>query len=137
MGLYLCIFDGDEDVDGVDVGAYADYNALRDCIVRELEAGEAGSRFPTFILHSDCDGEWSVAECQRLQGELAQIVAALKARPPMKFSSAWQEAVAKSIGLHPQNAFESFIEVDGEFLLERLQSLVKNALARQLPILFQ
>jgi len=91
MGLYLCIFDGDEDVDGVDVGAYADHNALRDYIVCELEAGEAESRFPTFI--------------------------------------AWQETVAKSIGLDPQNAFESFIDVDGEFLLERLQSLVKNALA--------
>ena len=79
MGLYLCIFDGDEDVDGVEVGAYADYNALRDCIVRELEAGEAGSRFPTFILHSDCDGEWTVAECQRLQGELTEIVTPTKA----------------------------------------------------------
>lgn len=137
MGLYLCIFDGDEDVDGVEVGAYADYNALRDCIVRELEAGEAGSRFPTFILHSDCDGEWTVAECQRLQGELTEIVTALKERPAIRFSSAWQETVAKSIGLDPQNAFESFIDVDGEFLLERLQSLVKNALARGLPILFQ
>ena len=137
MGLYLCIFDGDEDVDGVEVGAYADYNALRDCIVRELEAGEAGSRFPTFILHSDCDGEWTVAECQRLQGELTEIVTALKERPAIRFSSAWQETVAKSIGLDPQNAFESFIDVNGEFLLERLQSLVKNALARGLPILFQ
>jgi len=45
--------------------------------------------------------------------------------------------VAKSVGLHPQNACESFIDVDGEFLLERLQSLVKKALERRLPILFQ
>jgi len=73
MGLYLYIFEGDEDVDGVEVGGYTDCNALRDCVVSQLEAGEAGSRFPT-----DCDGEWSVAECQRLQGELTQIVAALK-----------------------------------------------------------
>jgi hypothetical protein len=58
-------------------------------------------------------------------------------RPAIRFSSAWQETVAKSIGLDPQNAFESFIDVNGEFLLERLQSLVKNALARGLPILFQ
>jgi immunity protein 70 of polymorphic toxin system len=137
MGLYLCIFDGDEDVDGVEVGAYADYNALRDYVVRELEAGRAGSRFPTFVLHSDCDGEWSVTECQRLQGELAEIAAALKQRPAVAFSSDWQKAVAKSVGLAPQNAFESFIDVDGEFLLERLQNLAKNALERQLPILFQ
>ena len=137
MGLYLCIFDGDEDVDGVEVGAYADYNALRDYVVRELEAGRAGSRFQTFVLHSDCDGEWSVAECQRLQGELAEIVEALKERPAVDFASEWQRGVAKSIGLEPQNAFECFIDVDGEFLLERLQSLTRNAIERRLPILFQ
>jgi len=58
MGLYLCIFDGEEDVNGVEIGSYADYNALRDYVVRELELGKAGTRFPTFVLHSDCDGEW-------------------------------------------------------------------------------
>jgi hypothetical protein len=137
MGLYLCIFDGDEDVDGVEVGAYADYGALLDYVVRELEAGRAGSRFPTFVLHSDCDGEWSVSECQRLQGELAEIVADLKERPAIDFTSAWQKVAAKSVGLKPQNAFECFIDVDGEFLLDRLQSLVKNAVKRRLPIVFQ
>jgi|ERR1051326_1234157 hypothetical protein len=137
MGLYLCIFDGDEEVDGVEVGAYADYNALRDYVVRELEAGRAGSRFPTFVLHSDCDGEWSVSECQRLKNELAEISAALKQRPAVAFFSDWQRTVAKSIGLAAQNAFESFIDVDGEFLLERLQNLAKKAVERRLPILFQ
>ena len=137
MGLYLCIFDGDEDVDGVEVGAYADYNALRDYVVRELEAGNAGARFPTFVLHSDCDGEWSVVECQRLHGELAEIVEALKERPAIDFASEWPKRVSKSIGLQPKNAFESFIDVDGEFLLERLQSLAQNAIERRLPILFQ
>jgi hypothetical protein len=43
MGLYLCIFDGNEDVDGVEVGPYADFNALRDYIIQEIEGGEAGS----------------------------------------------------------------------------------------------
>jgi hypothetical protein len=137
MGLYLCIFDGDEDVDGVEVGAYADYNALRDYIVRELEGGKAGSRFPILVLHSDCDGEWSVADCQRLQGELTEIGADLKKRPVVAFSSDWQKTVAKSVGLNPQNAFDSFIDIDGEFVIERLQNLVKKALERRLPILFQ
>jgi hypothetical protein len=137
MGLYLCMFDGEEDVDGVEVGAYADYNALRDYVVSELEAGRAGSRFPTFVLHSDCDGEWSVAECQTVHSEFAEIAGALKQRPAVAFNSDWQKIVAKSIGLDPQNAFESFIDVDGEFLLERLQSLAKNAVERRLPILFQ
>jgi len=137
MGLYICIFDGEDDVDGVEVGAYADYNALRDYIVCELEAGEAGSRFPTFVLHSDCDGEWSLADCEKLKGEISEIVTALKNRPAIKFVSDWQKSVAKSVGLIPKNAFESFIDVDGEFLLERLQSLVNNALRLRLPILFQ
>lgn len=137
MGLYLCIFDGDEDVGGVEVGSYADFGALRDYVARELEAGNPGSRFPTFILHSDCDGEWSPNECERLQSELAQIASALKQRPAIKFSSEWQNTVAKSIGLTPQNAFESFIDVDGEFVIERLQSLINNALKLHLPILFQ
>jgi hypothetical protein len=137
MGLYLCVFDGDEDLEGVEVGAYADYNALRDFVVRELEGSMLGSRFPTFVLHSDCDGEWSVAECEKLRGELAEIAAELKTRPPVKFASDWQKAVAKSVGLVPQNAFESFIDVDGEFLVERLEKLVDTALKRRLPILFQ
>jgi len=137
MGLYLCIFEGDQDVDGVEVGAYADFNVLRDHIVGELEGGKAGSRFPTFVLHSDCDGEWSVAECEALRGELAEMVTALQERPAIPFVADWQKAVAKSVGLKPQNAFESFIDVDGEFLLERLQNLVNNALTRRLPIMFQ
>ena len=137
MGLYLCIFDGNEDVDGVEVGSYGDYNALRDYVVRELEGGKAGSRFPTFILHSDCDGEWGLADCDKLRGELVAVVADLKSRAAGGFVSDWQKAVAKSIGLVPKNAFESFIDVDGEFLLERLQSLVDGAIKRRQPILFQ
>lgn len=137
MGLYLCVFDGDEDVDGVEVGPYADFNALRDYIARELEGGKAGARFPMFMLHSDSDGEWALSDCEKLRGELGEITNALKARPAVQFVSDWQKAMAKSIGLVPQNAFESFIDVDGEFLIERLQSLVDGARKRGLPILFQ
>ena len=88
-------------------------------------------------MKSDSDGEWSVADCKKLQVELDEIAVALRVRRAVAFTSDWQRDVAKSIGLKPQNALESFIDVDGEFLLERLQSLVKDALARQLPILFQ
>jgi len=137
MGLYLCIFDGNKDVAGVDVGPYADYNALRDYITGELEAGKPGSKFPTFVLHSDCDGEWSVVQCEMLNCELSAIATALKQQPAIMFVSDWQKLVAKSVGINPQNAFESFIDADGEFLLERLQSLVASALERRLPIQFQ
>jgi hypothetical protein len=88
-------------------------------------------------LHSDSDGEWSVRDCEKLRGELAEIATALKARAAVQFGSDWQVAVAKSIGLVPQNAFESFVDVDGEFLIERMRSLAEVALNRGLPILFQ
>jgi hypothetical protein len=137
MGLYLCIFDGDDELDGVELGLYADFGDMRDYILRELEGGKPGARFSVFSRHSDCDGEWSVAECERLHGELAQIALDLKARPPHPFVSHWQAKVARSIGLVPQNAFEAFLDVDGEPALERLQRLVDVARKRQLPILFQ
>ena|ERR1700733_3650694 len=137
MGLYLCIFDGDEDVDGVEVGSYGDFNYLRDYIVRELEDGKAGSRFPVFILHSDCDGEWSSSDCEKLKHELKEIMTTLRQHPTIRFASEWQKPVADSVGLNPKNAFESFMDVDGEFLLERLHSLTENAVKRQQAILFQ
>ena len=72
-----------------------------------------------------------------LYAELTKIAAELKVRPPIAFVSDWQNQVARSIGLIPKNAFESFIDVDGEFLIERLQSLVETARNRRLPIFFQ
>ncbi|MFA7345641.1 MAG: Imm70 family immunity protein [Terrimicrobiaceae bacterium] len=137
MGLYLCIFDGDEELDGVEVGSYADYNALRDYIIRELEMGQPGFLFPIFVLHSDCDGEWSVADCELLRSELSEIEKKLKKLPMIEFTSEWQKTVAKDIGLVPKNAFESFIDIDGEFLVERLKNLTDKAMKHSQPILFQ
>jgi hypothetical protein len=137
MGLYLCVFDNSEEVEGVEVGPYSDYGALRDYIVAELGDQKAGSKYPVFVLHSDCDGEWSIHDCEKLQAELTAIIAALKQRPAVPFVSDWQKNVAKSIGLKPKNALESFIDVDGEFVLERLLELVRVALNKQMPILFQ
>lgn len=137
MGLYLAVFDGDEEVDGVEVGPYENYNALRDYIVEVLEGSRAGSRFPTFVMHSDCDGEWSVHECRELLAELAAISAEMKSQAPVPFASDWQKQVAKSHGLTPASAFESFIDVDGEFVLDRIAHLANVAIQRNLPILFQ
>jgi hypothetical protein len=61
----------------------------------------------------------------------------MKARPPLEFVSDWQKRVARNTGVNPKNAYESFIDVDGEFLMERLTQLVNVALANNLPILFQ
>ncbi len=137
MGLYLCVFDGDEEIDGVEVGSYADFNAFRDFIVRQLEHGTPGYRFPTLIIHSDCDGEWTLEECEKLHVELGMVMMELKQQSPAPLNSEWQARVVASIGLKAQNAFESFIDVAGEFLLERLIGLADVAIRRRMPILFQ
>ena len=137
MSLYLCVFDDDEEVDGVEIG-YSEFDALREYIIRELERGQAGSRFPTFILHSNCDGEWSATECDELHGELEQMASELKSRPAVNFVSDWQKtAEAKSVGFTPQNASESFLDHNGQHLIARFQELVDYARKHRLPILFQ
>jgi len=135
MSLYLSIFAGDRELDGVEAGPYADFNALRHTILQEISAADAA--FPTFLGHSDCDGEWSPSDCVLLRRELAAIAIGLKQRPAIGFTSAWQAEVARSIGLSPRNAFECFIDVDGQFLLDRLQHLAEVAVQQHLPILFQ
>ena len=136
MGLYLCVFDGDDEIDGVEVGPYADFGELRDYVVRELEGGRAGTKFPIFILHSDCDGAWSVEDATKLVAEMEGIISSMKTRKPVPFASEWQRRVAKNVGLAPKSAFECFVDVDGEFVLMRIHNLVRVALDRRLPIYF-
>ena len=137
MSLYLGVFSGETELAGLEVGSYADFNALREAIAAELEGGAAGSRFPTFMLHSDCDGAWSVDACTRLQGEVGTIAAEMRNRPARPFPSEEQRKAAEARGLAPRNGFESFVDVDGEFLLGRLQGLVAVALRQNQPVLFQ
>lgn len=137
MGLYLCIFDGDDEIDGVEIGPYADFDNLRQYIVRELEGGGAGSRFSVFILHSDCDGEWTAKECMTLENELDDVIRSMKQKDPVPFSSDWQSDIAKRLGTTPANAFESFIDVDGEFVLGRIRDLASIASRRGLSVIFQ
>jgi hypothetical protein len=137
MSLYLCVFDEDQELDGVDAGAYSDFGDLRNTIAKELEHGKIGSRFPTLMLHSDCDGEFNVQDCEKLENELQIISAEFKERPPKKFFAEWQMNVAKKCGLRPQSLYDCFIDADGEPLLERLLGLARLAQRRKLPILFQ
>jgi hypothetical protein len=83
MGLNLCIFDGDKEVDGVEVGPYADFDAFRNCVIQELERGNAGSKFPTLILPADSDGRWSPAEAGELKKGLVAIGDEFHRRPPV------------------------------------------------------
>ena len=137
MGLYLCVFEGDKELDGVVVGTYMDFDVFRTAVVNRLENRIPGSRYPTLILHSDCDGEWTVEQCRELEKELQALGAAFRGLPPSDFNADWQKGVAKVLGLHPQNLYESFIDVDGEPLIERLLTLCRLAQEHGQPILFQ
>src|SRR5882757_2341323 len=112
MGLYLCVFDGDEELDGVEVGPYADFGAFRDCVVREFEGDKAGSKFPTLILHSDSDGQWSPSEARELERELVILGDEFRRRPPIPISSDWQKQVVKTFGLRINTLYDCFFDVD-------------------------
>ncbi|MEP6784812.1 MAG: Imm70 family immunity protein [Sphingomonadales bacterium] len=135
MGLYLTIFDGDEELDGVEVGAYADFSAFRDAVVSNLEAS-AGSRFPTLILHSDCDGEWTPEQAMILERELKVVAQKFASFPPIPLDG-WKSEVANIFGIRPTTLAECFFDVDGEPLLKRLLGLARLSQERNLPILFQ
>ena len=137
MGLYLAVFDDATELDGVEVGTYADFSAFRNAVVQTLEGGTAGAQFPTLILHSDCDGQWSPSEAAALEKELEIISTRFRELPPTALSSEWQKQAAKTFGNQPQNLYDCFFDVDGESLLERLIGLTKLSQVKNLPILFQ
>ncbi len=136
MGLYLAVFDGDEELDGVEVGSYADYGRFIDAIVENLEDRQRGARFPILVLHSDCDGEWSPEQCGALIQELDAISDGLARLPPIALAG-WQKDVAKLVGIAPKNLLETFFDVDGEPLVVRLRALANLAASRGCAILFQ
>ncbi len=136
MGLYLTVFDRDTELDGVEVGAYSDFGFFRDAVVTNLEGGIAGSRYPTLILHSDCDGEWAPEQAAALELELEAVSNQFSELPPVRLEG-WKSKVAKLLGLHPSSLYDCFFDVDGEPLLERLIGLARLSQQRGLPILFQ
>ena len=85
MGLYLCIFDQcGEELCGVEVGLYRYFQELRDTAARFTPkgpiarlvrpgSGKLSSQMPTLLIHSDCDGSWSVSECKALKLELEEL----------------------------------------------------------------
>jgi hypothetical protein len=142
VGLYLCIFRSDEpgqvdEIDGVEVGSYADFGTWRDAVASLLEQGEPGRRFPVFMTHSDCDGSWSPAEAAVLRVELAAIAAEFARLAPVPLEPPWKQLVARSTGLHPTSLRDCFFDVDGESLFDRLDALCARSIEAGLPILFQ
>jgi hypothetical protein len=137
MGLCLCVFDGEEEVDGVEAGSYEDFGALRDYVAGTLEGGTRGSRYPIFMLHSDCDGVWPAEACRALAAELADMKQRMMCAPALQVSAEPYRSIAARLELRPSSGFESFIDVDGCPVLERLIGLFYVAVDRELPILFQ
>jgi hypothetical protein len=137
MGLYLCVFSDDEEIEGVEVGGYDDFAVFRDAVCAELEGGKRGSRFPHLQLHSDCDGAWDVQVLPELGGELRTIRAELEVLPAKPYAAEWQIRAAQEHGLVPSSRLDSFIDVDGELLVDRLLLLVAAAQQTAVPIWFQ
>lgn len=137
MGLYLTIFDGDEELDGVEVGSYTDFATFRSAVEKHVEGGIEGSRCPMLMLHSDCDGEWSPDEATQLQEEFTAITERFMELPPESLGDGWKPEVAKMFGLQPANLYDCFFDVDGEPLLDRLMGLAELSDERNQPILFQ
>lgn len=136
MSLYLCVFRGEEEIGGVDCGSYGDFGEFRTAVATALEGGARGSRFPTLMLHSDCDGCWDVAAATRLEAELLEIGEAFSRLPPRPLVG-WQAGATAKLGRQPNTLYESFVDADGEPLLARLFALCKLAQQSGEPILFQ
>lgn len=138
MGLYLVIFDeNDDEIEGVEVGRYRDFGVFRENVELVYGLTKAQGEFSTLMLHSDCDGEWHPRDCQNLLLELNLIKNDFKKKPPITFNNGWQDDIKKAKHLPNNNLYESFIDVDGELLIERLIDLVELSIKKDKPILFQ
>ncbi|PCI24164.1 hypothetical protein COB57_05640 [Candidatus Peregrinibacteria bacterium] len=137
MGLYLCILDKETEIDGIDVGSYQDYNDFIDTVVTFCENKEKGSVFPILTLHHDSDGTWTTAECIVLKEYFQAIKKQLKQENPIIYSNNWKENVLKESQIIPINLDESFFDVNGNNLIDRLIALCNLSIEKDLPIVFQ
>ena len=138
MGLYLCVFDdSDNELEGLEIGSYADFNFFRDAVISAVEKGNAGTVCPVLNDHSDSDGEWTSEEAQSLLLELDKIAEVMRQYPSVEFNSEWKKQVAKTFGISPKTLLDCFFDVDGEPLVERLSQLAQVSISSGQPILFQ
>ena len=138
MGLYLAIFDNDQnELDAVEVGSYADFNFFRDAVIATVEKGMAGKKCPTLINHSDNDGQWTPVDASALLLELDAIARELPNFPPVELNAEWKLETARVFGITPKSLLDCFFDIDGISLVERLQDLSSLSVEKSLPILFQ
>jgi Immunity protein 70 len=134
VSLYLCIFnegDDDEELAGWQLGHYSDFGCFRDTISRHLDV--AG--FPILMEHSDCDGEWSVADLPGLIIELETIGAKFRTLPPEEPKAAFEHTAEYREGA--RSLYECFHNVDGENLFDALITLARDGIRAKRPISFQ
>ncbi len=137
MGLCLHVFEprtsDDEDAEEIaecDVGHYSDFGCFRDTIAAYLDA----SRHPVLMEHSDCDGEWTLAEIPTLERELAEIATAFKKLRPEEPVGAFEHTAEYRVGA--KSLYDCFHNVSGENLFEALLELCRVARQHKLPITF-
>lgn len=111
MSLYLCAFDGNEELAGVDVGSYETFGEFRKACSQLVWMGITRGELPLLLDHDDGDGEWSVADLPTLRHELER----LQGKP----------------------AAERFTDTEGEPLVDAMLGLVALAEQRGVPVLFQ
>jgi hypothetical protein len=110
VSLYLCVFDDETEIAGVDVGAYADFGEFREAVL-QLEGGRWGTRFPTLMNHPDADGQWDVQDLATLRAELGTLA--------------------------NESVLDRFRDGEGHRLAAALLALCDRAVALQRPIIFQ
>lgn len=137
MGLCLYVLGSDpggseepEEIAECDVGHYSDFGCFRDTIARHLGA----TRYPTLMDHSDCDGQWSLAEIPTLERELGEISAAFRRLPPEEPAEAFEHTADDRAGA--DSLHDCFHNVSGENLFEALLELCAVAKKHGRPITF-
>jgi Immunity protein 70 len=139
MGLCLVVLDSDHDDDDgaeqeeiaeCDVGHYSDFGCFRNTIARCLDA----RLFPTLMEHSDCDGEWSLADIPILERELQTIGAAFQEYPPEEPVGAFEHC--SDYRVDAKSLYDCFHSVNGENLIEAILGLCKVAREHKRSITF-
>jgi hypothetical protein len=134
MGLYLCIYDDEEeDIAECDVGHYSDFGAFRNMIVAKIP--NAITEYPLLMQHSDCDGEWGAEELPLLKKELQTIGDQFKAMPPVPLANAFEHVAHCREGA--KSLYECFHNVNEENLFEALIDLCDKGISLKKPISFQ
>jgi hypothetical protein len=135
MGLCLCVFGSEDSYESeeaaeCDVGHYSDFGCFRDSVARYLGA----DNYPTLMHHSDCDGEWTLAEISVLEQELHEIGGAFMKLPPEEPIGGFEHTAEHRAGAN--SLYDCFHNVNGENLFESVLKLCAIARKCMEPITF-